>query len=510
MYTTAKDLYRIDTTRKILVHVDGQDIVLQNGQRYKGERLTSIFNLGFDAHGVLWAAGASPTLSGLFHFDFKTNQWTFHAQPAYYDTAKKQTITLNFLAEPRSDSNNLSNQNLYIGRDNRIWLAGLEGIASYNPHNNRWQQYRCLVDSGQRFSAIVDNIIPLTDSTLLLSGSAGTFVLHTGDNYYKKNDINTVQNLTYGQALLQDDQHNIWFSDIRGLYKLHTGNNFFGEAGHIPGYVSAYLPIGANAYLYKKGSALFKVISNRIADSLPLPQPLYTRLAMAAAGEDKYYCVSNGLYAIDWKQHAIAPVPLRVVNSTLPLPSSFTAAVLVNDSILYAGRASMSQPNFMEINLKQHTLQYLTPPSKAVSRGNFFYNANTQLFLDSYGRIWITSHNAGVDVFYPQTKTFEHYEHIAGDSISFDNNLAPPIVETRDHRFFIGSINGIIEVVAKPGKPFVFKTIAPEVCFTMTAIEDTTGMMWIGHNNGIVKLNPADNSYRVYTAADGFRWTLTP
>jgi len=507
LYTTAKDLCQIDTVNKKLIHVPGQEIYLENGQQYKDERLRSIFNFAFNKEGTLWATGASKTLSGLFQFNFKTNHWTFHAQPTYYDTIKKENVSLIYFNEPRSDSNNLTNQHLYIGKDGRIWLTGWEGLACYNPKENKWQQFRVFADPDTRYSDIVDEIVPMNDSLFILSG--GNIVFNTNTHAYKRGSVDTLPNLSYGGALLKDNQNNIWFTDVRSLKKLNIANNYFQEVAHLP-YVTAFLSLDSNSFFIKHGRWIFKIMNYHKVDSLQTPSSAFANPQIINAGNDKFYLISDHVYAIDWRTKAVQQIQLKVINSTLPEPTTFTSNVLWNDSIIYSTRTAINQPDFMKINLKQHALQYFTTPAKAQSSGNIYFNANSNLFSDSYKRIWITSYHAGIDVFYPKTETFGHYDHLAGDSISLDNNLAPVMVETKDHRFFIASVNGLIEVKAKPGTPFTFETVAPEVCFTQTVEEDTTGMLWVGHNNGILRYNPATHEYKIFTAADGFRWALTP
>jgi signal transduction histidine kinase/ligand-binding sensor domain-containing protein/CheY-like chemotaxis protein/HPt (histidine-containing phosphotransfer) domain-containing protein len=125
---------------------------------------------------------------------------------------------------------------------------------------------------------------------------------------------------------------------------------------------------------------------------------------------------------------------------------------------------------------------------------------------DRRGRIWIGSFN-GLDLLDRANKRFRHFRHEQYNASSLSHDEVHALLEDRAGNVWVGTAGGLNKMVtaADGSVSFVRYTARDGLVDDSVAsiLEDRDGILWISTTNGLSRFDPAKNSWRSYTAADG-------
>ena len=125
---------------------------------------------------------------------------------------------------------------------------------------------------------------------------------------------------------------------------------------------------------------------------------------------------------------------------------------------------------------------------------------------DRRGRLWVGSFN-GLDLMDRAHKRFRHFRHDRFDPTSLSHDEIHALLEDRAGNIWVGTAAGLNKMVtaADGSVSFVRYTTRDGLIDDSVAaiLEDTGGIIWISTNSGLSRFDPARNSWRSYTAADG-------
>ena len=128
---------------------------------------------------------------------------------------------------------------------------------------------------------------------------------------------------------------------------------------------------------------------------------------------------------------------------------------------------------------------------------------------DSSGMMWVGTFGGGLNKFDMKTETFNHFLHLAEDSTSLSDNKVLKIIRDRYGNIWIGTYGGGLNRLNNGNKSdsilkFVhykhntdFSSISGDEIYSI--LEDKSGSIWIGTNNGLSRYVSGDDNFLNYT-----------
>ena len=126
------------------------------------------------------------------------------------------------------------------------------------------------------------------------------------------------------------------------------------------------------------------------------------------------------------------------------------------------------------------------------------YNDITALCEDKLGRIWIGTFNSGVNLYIPEKKKFIRFRFNRDNTNSLSNDNINAIIEDIEGNIWVGTDNGLNQIVKtestdsgfriKRGVKEVDNNILLENVKVLTLYIDSEGALWVGTNEGLIKI----------------------
>jgi len=142
-----------------------------------------------------------------------------------------------------------------------------------------------------------------------------------------------------------------------------------------------------------------------------------------------------------------------------------------------------------------------------VSEGNQLNSSVYSILEDRFGRFWIGTMGGGLSEFNRKTETFNTFVHNPLDSTSISNNSIISLYEDQFGFFWIGTYGGgLSRMDYKTSKFFSFSEqngLPADVIYSIN--EDAKGNLWLTTNNGLVKFDTRNKTFRNYDALDGLQ-----
>ncbi|MCW9094366.1 MAG: ATP-binding protein [Ignavibacteriaceae bacterium] len=133
-------------------------------------------------------------------------------------------------------------------------------------------------------------------------------------------------------------------------------------------------------------------------------------------------------------------------------------------------------------------------------------NLNSSIYLvDRSGILWINTKAGGLIAYDSQKDEFVHYKYNPNNPNSLSNNNVTTVYEDKSGIFWIGTADGGLNKLNKENgqfKHFKIKDGLPSN-HIRGILEDDSGNLWIGTNNGLSKFNPLKETFRNYDIEDG-------
>jgi signal transduction histidine kinase/streptogramin lyase len=122
----------------------------------------------------------------------------------------------------------------------------------------------------------------------------------------------------------------------------------------------------------------------------------------------------------------------------------------------------------------------------------------------SDGTLWLGSHYSGLHHFDPLSGTFKIYRSIPGDPGSLRDNMVPTVYADSAGVIWIGTQNGLNRLDPTNGRLTSFGVKAGPSGNTVSCLlEDDSGNLWIGTNRGLSRFNQKEGTLVNYSVADG-------
>ncbi len=137
--------------------------------------------------------------------------------------------------------------------------------------------------------------------------------------------------------------------------------------------------------------------------------------------------------------------------------------------------------------------------------GSLSHSSVREIFQDSGGTIWVGTDGGGLNRFIGETEKFEHYRFNPNDPNSLSNNSVRVIIEDHSGILWVGTRGGLNKFDRETGKfeRFLHSDDDPASLsnnFIYSVIyEDRQGYLWIGtYGGGLNKMNPVEGTFISY------------
>lgn len=495
-----------------------------------------------DGKDGLWLA----TADGLQHFDIASGHFTTWHHAA---------------GDPDSLSSDDINA-LVLDRRGRLWIGTGAGVDSFDPASRRFEHHTLAARGRQAVQALLvdaaDNLwIGLLDGLERMPLAAGTPSKRYGatdgipqvwisvlyddgkgqvwagghdDGLYRwdaaHDRFEAKRHVVTDRHSLVDDHISSLFRDRVGTFWVGT---WYGGVSHVD------LGSGGFARILREHDGPGKPADNRVRG---LDNAGGGRLWLASASTLQLFDpAKNGPDAYRAWRHQPA-------NPNSPIDSSVNAVVRDLDGIVWIGgrtgitRFDVEKNRFTRRvlvpgdvnanNVRALTLgrdgavwistrgglHRMAPRSGALEswrhdpgrQASLSDNSVRPVLEDRRGRLWVGTFN-GLDLLDRANKRFRHFRHDPYNTASISHDEVHALIEDRHGNIWVGTAVGLNKMVtaADGSVSFVRYTTREGLVDDPVAaiLEDRDGIIWVSTNNGLSRFDPAANSWRSYTAADG-------
>lgn len=131
-------------------------------------------------------------------------------------------------------------------------------------------------------------------------------------------------------------------------------------------------------------------------------------------------------------------------------------------------------------------------------------NASTiDIKQDGQGIVWFATWGDGLYRYDPKKRAWKHYSNDVSDSNSITDNQVNCLTIDEHQQMWVGTGNGLCRYDAKKDQ-FDRVTLKLKSRLICDILPDR-GFLWITTTNGLIRLNPADKTFKTFTKSDGLQ-----
>ncbi len=456
----------------------------------------------------------------------------------------------NFIGDPAEQQDLTLNQTYCVMRDkqDRMWFGTGSGLLVLDAHQldyaKQGQRLFRVLQSDQIASSALDKSV-----RCLLSDDQDRLWVGTQSGLYRSiHSIATNEPVSFEEYHADNaDQHGLNFNDIRCLFQDSAGTIYAGSDG-------------AGIFLYHQEQNRFYQYDHNVTDPESLSSSRVWSIFEDASGLVWIGTFVGGVNQLNPRRMQFNHL-YQDPRHKLPLPDNFIKAIFsdsqrrqwvgtgqgvaqlspdypnnpssgVNGPVISIEQHDPNDPTSISHNYIRAIVEdqeghlwiatwggglcrrdgqspiytrYLHDPSNPKS---ISHNLVRTLVVDSKGQIWAGTSN-GLDLYVPDTESFEHFTFEAANSPYQDRNRVSSIREDQHGIFWLGTDGGLLRfdrttksVTAytkdrRDGKGISSNLVRP-------IYEDIEGILWVGtKGGGLNRFDPSSETFAHYTEADG-------
>lgn len=207
--------------------------------------------------------------------------------------------------------------------------------------------------------------------------------------------------------------------------------------------------------------------------------------------------IAEGLAKIDTTSMEIIYFPTEADNPSSPQDDNIHCIYEDRDGVIWVATAMSGLARYdRETNLFLH---YQNDPKNS---GSLSINNVASIYQDRGGVYWIGTTGGGVDRFDPLRDKFQHIFHQPDDPNSLIDNSVWSIFQDNQENLWVGTFNGLTKFdkdgsvnhyVNDPNDP---SSISQNTIFTIN--QDRKGFLWFGTMNGLSRYDPNQDNFTNY------------
>jgi len=420
-----------------------------SSQKLRFERLTVenglqnniVFAAAEDAKGLIWFA----TSTGIDRYDGN--------RVVHYPVPDKDGNYIQYI------------QVSFVVADNKkqIWAASANGIYKYDVVKDRFVLINTLNKWLKKGRTITGFATGASGKKLLIANNNGLAVydivsdkLVTAANFNK-----------YVRSIFQDSRGMVWAGTNKGIRRFIPND-------------------GGLAEITEVNPAL-----------APLQNITVTGISQDAIGRYWIVTLKDGLKVYDAAKDILMQVQFAGIRSN-PFAIKDVHHFSANNQSL----VTMDGDGLYKLDEKLQVVSvYQTNEDDITSLSN---NAAYDILVDSYNRLWITTHGGGVNVAPPDMQPFNNIFHEANNNNSLSNNAAKAIFEDGTGHLWFGTRKGLSKLHSASNNWMHFNEEQNGNAFSNDNVLALSGngkdMIWAGtYGGGIVQVNAGSNQIKNYS-----------
>ncbi|MDH7464211.1 two-component regulator propeller domain-containing protein [Chitinophagaceae bacterium 26-R-25] len=402
--------------------------------------------------------------------DSKEGLWVATFKHLYYFSKTSDGyLTKEFKSSP-DDPSTLSDelvQSIAEDKEGKIWIGTINGLNCFDPTTEKFTRYR----SGPSENSLINNNV-----RSLVVDQLGKLWIGTQEGISILNPVtrqieSLANNAEDEKSLSQNSVHSI-FEDANGSIWVGT---FFGGAN-----ITHHITASFTAWQHRNSKSS---ISNNVVSSIAADEKDNLWIGTEGGGLN-YYNKATGQFTV-YK---------NIAGEQGGLSSNLVKTVFIDkDKNLWVGTHGGGLNLF---DPKRQQFKYF------LNDENRKHSEVEVLLEDSKNRFWVGSHS-GLKVFKRDGTNLSSigYEGVLNN---LDAKNISALAEDSHHNIWIGALEGLflLQHTTDTIKPVsIGHNTSPNINCILV---DSKGTMWLGlYNEGIARYNNDDNSFTVYTTANG-------
>jgi len=415
----------------------------------------------------------------------------------------------------------IDGQVLDIRQDRRgmLWIASYQGLYRLDPATWQTVNYRHEPNDPSSLSSnLLKSTFEENDGTFWVATEEGLdlFDRDTGKVTRHISLMNGVEPLR--MSLFQDHAGVLWaiFSSKNGLARVDRAANrvtqysFNGGSGQNTGVDSIYEDVEGTLWLGTGSSGLLKLDRDRrkfvrYRNNPRDPESFGAGLVLALF-EDREGSIwagtRGGVTRFDRR-----PSPFQTYRPQIG--SSVSQDVELSPSVFEDSRGVLwigSQAVRNRIEGKAERVSYY---SDAGSYGSLFKSAVRSITEDRSGSLWFGTY-AGLNRIDPRTGKFKAYRHNPADSHSLSDDNVPSLFVSHKGELWVGTMDGLDAFDPASERFRVYKANGDGLNQYQVIAEDSQGTLWLGTQfTGLQRLDPSTGHFTIYRNRPGIVGSLS-
>lgn len=495
--TTGSGIVRFNPSTQLFTHYQAQETAEDS---LSGNEFSGANTIYEDSQGFLWFATAG---SGLNRFNPQTQQFSHYSQ--YAETADYKLV----------------NDTVYAVREDaqqQLWIATEGGLVQLDLISGKITFHLqeiiiydvTFAEDGTLWLACGSSGYALTryDPQTTIAKS---FVVDSSDPYRLSND--------YPRALLLDDQDNLWIptwgGGINKLSKLYKFEHFYFISGKDKGLTdntiyNFYEDAEGFVWIATEGGGVCRFNPEELNFNCYQNEPNNENSLLS---DDTYTVVGDGkgiLWIATWEGVSRFDTKTGKFTSFVPDPadanslnsSSVTSIALDSHGDVWISTLGSGINRYNPE--KQQFTHYKHNPLNNNSLAN---DAIYWMTFDHAGMLWLATEK-GLDRFDPSTEEFTHYQYDPNSLNSISGNNITYIYEDKQQRLWVGTSGdglNLFQPETNTFQQFSQESIGLASNTINGIMQDQQDYLWITTTRGLTRLQPDTLSVRNYTVEDGLQ-----
>jgi ligand-binding sensor domain-containing protein/serine phosphatase RsbU (regulator of sigma subunit) len=503
----------------------------------QGLSQSSVYSIAQDKHGFMWFA----TLDGLDKFDGyeivkyyagknsgelpdnvinclyttsdpKKQLWIGTADHGicYYDAIFDKFINYSHQKDPQGLIND--HVRCITGDSKTLWIGTEHGLSRFRQYSEQWKNFNSQnshISNNYINALLIDN-----QHNLWIGTKSGLFVLDTVSLEIKRVNIKKIIGSSYVSSLSKDVYGNVWIATNNGIcYYDYSKNKILQKKSldYLPDKNITALKYDFQNILwigtkndglvrYNPNNDQFKVYRHDATD----PNSLSVN-SILSIYEDKNHLlwVGTSLGGVDkWNR---AAQELMVFRHNPYNPNSLSSSRVRNiyedkKGNIWIGTVDGGLDKW---NKNKHKFIWVVHNPK--DKNSIPENHIRVIFEDSKNRYWIGTANSGAAIINPKTlRVIELFQHTDTDTNTIGGNSIWRIIEDKNDVLWFATYGGGLSYL--DNDKFKFKTFkhsdkeakSLSSNFCTTLFQDSKGRLWIGTIDGLNLYEPKTKSFKIF------------
>ncbi len=407
---------------------------------------------------------------------------------------------------------------IHITNEGILWLGSNNGLLKYNPVNGMQKRYFFDQAPIPDFEKnVVESVTETTDGILWIGTRYGLYQMdpYTEQKqafYHQKNQHGSLQR-NYVRVVYIDKNELLWIGHHSGTISLLSGrkkdftsytliSDHIGEQRVHSVYSEdnkIWFGTETGLFLYDRSTEQLKNFKHDPKNPHSLSHNFVSGIQKDPDGNLWISTDKGGLNKFDKMTGRFENIISGSHGLATYTHTDIWSVYLDKQGVIWCGTGG---DGLIGYNIRTgETMRYRNEPG--------YQNALSSNFIGPVvrsqdGTLWVGTMGQGLSYFVPGTSTFNHLAYNPESENSLSSNNIAALCLTNDNKLYIGGVAGIdiLDISSKKLTPFKFNNMIPGGA-VQSIILDKIGNFWIASKRGLMKYEPATETYQIFVKSDG-------